>query len=266
MSDYGASSTKRALARRTSELSGTSVPPIEIRAEPLDAELLEDLRNHLLAGETHYTTRPGVLELRQQLTQRVVIAGGPQYDAEQETIITAGEGEALFATLLGLGLSEGARASADDECGRHSKLFAILGIQVVQPADVKMAPPPLQYSELATEKSAAGTTDADEVLRKTMVGDTSYQADEKTKCIVNVGSLAFGDSTFGWPAVGPHTVVIGNFDGLAGISSFRLGYVVGPEDLVKKIMTWKQAFSICTAAPSQRAAIWTIDQKGCCRQ
>ena len=130
MSDYGASSTKRALARRTSELSGTSVPPIEIRAEPLDAELLEDLRNHLLAGETHYTTRPGVLELRQQLTQRIVIAGGPQYDAEQETIITAGEGEALFATLLGLGLSEGARASADDEGGRHSKLFAILGIQL----------------------------------------------------------------------------------------------------------------------------------------
>ena len=266
MSDYTASSTKRALAQRITVHSGTSVPSLEIRAEPLDAGLLEDLRDHLLAGETHYTTRPGVLELRQQLARRITITGGPEYDAERETIITAGEGEALFATLLGLDFSEGSRVSADDDGGRHSKLFAILGIQVVHPADVKMAPPPLQYSELATEKSAAGTTDADEVLRKTMVGDTSYQADEKTKCIVNVGSLAFGDSTFGWPAVGPHTVVIGNFDGLAGISSFRLGYVVGPEDLVKKIMTWKQAFSICTAAPSQRAAIWTIDQKGCCRQ
>ena len=266
MSDYTASSTKRALAQRTTVHSGTSVPSLKIRTEPLDAGLLEDLRDHLLAGETHYTTRPGVLELRQQLARRITITGGPEYDAERETIITAGEGEALFATLLGLGLSEGSRVSADDDGGRHSKLFAILGIQVVQPADVKMAPPPLQYSELATEKSAAGTTDADEVLRKTMVGDTSYQADEKTKCIVNVGSLAFGNSTFGWPAVGPHTVVIGNFDGLAGISSFRLGYVVGPENLVKKIMTWKQAFSICTAAPSQRAAIWTLDQKGSCKQ
>ena len=266
MSDYGASSTKRALARRTSELSGTSVPPIEIRAEPLDAELLEDLRNHLLAGETHYTTRPGVLELRQQLTQRIVIAGGPQYDAEQETIITAGEGEALFATLLGLGLSEGARACADDEGGRHSKLFAILGIQVVQPTDANMAPPLLEYSELATDETGADTTGRDHLPQESMEGDTPYQTDEKMKCIVNVGSLAFGDSTFGWPAVDPHTVVIGNFDGLAGISSFRLGYVVGPKTLVKKIMTWKQAFSICTAAPSQRAAIWTLDQKGSCKQ
>jgi len=266
MSDYTASSTKRALAQRTTVHSGTSVPSLKIRTEPLDAGLLEDLRDHLLAGETHYTTRPGVLELRQQLARRITITGGPEYDAERETIITAGEGEALFATLLGLGLSEGSRVSADDDGGRHSKLFAILGIQVVQPADVKMGPPPLEYSELVTEKAAAGTTDDDEVLRKPMVGDTSYQADEKTKCIVNVGSLAFGNSTFGWPAVGPHTVVIGNFDGLAGISSFRLGYVVGPENLVKKIMTWKQAFSICTAAPSQRAAIWTLDQKGSCKQ
>ena len=266
MSDYTASSTKRALAQRITVHSGTSVPSLEIRAEPLDAGLLEDLRDHLLAGETHYTTRPGVLELRQQLARRITITGGPEYDAERETIIMAGEGEALFATLLGLDFSEGSRVSADDDGGRHSKLFAILGIQVVQPTDANMAPPLLEYSELATDETGADTTGRDHLPQESMEGDTPYQTDEKMKCIVNVGSLAFGDSTFGWPAVDPHTVVIGNFDGLAGISSFRLGYVVGPEDLVKKIMTWKQAFSICTAAPSQRAAIWTIDQKGCCRQ
>ena len=55
MSDYTASSTKRALAQRITVHSGTSVPSLEIRAEPLDAGLLEDLRDHLLAGETHYT-------------------------------------------------------------------------------------------------------------------------------------------------------------------------------------------------------------------
>ena len=266
MSDYTASSTKRALAKRTTVHSGTSVASLETRAEPLDAELLEDLRDHLLAGETHYTTRPGVLELRQQLAQRITITGGPEYDAERETIITAGEGEALFATLLGLGLSEGSRVSADDDGGRHSKLFAILGIQVVQPADANMAPPLLEYSELATDETDADTTSRDQLLQEAREGDTPYQTDEKMKCIVNVSSLAFGDSTFGWPAMDPCTVVIGNFDGLAGISSFRLGYVVGPKALVKKIMKWKQAFSICTAAPSQRAAIWTLNQKGCCKQ
>ena len=88
MSDYTAPSTKRALAQRTTMHSGTSVPSLEIRAEPLDAGLLEDLRDHLLAGETHYTTRPGVLELRQQLARRITITGGPEYDAERETIIT----------------------------------------------------------------------------------------------------------------------------------------------------------------------------------
>jgi aspartate/methionine/tyrosine aminotransferase len=262
MSDYTAPSTKRALAQRTTMHSGTSVPSLEIRAEPLDAGLLEDLRDHLLAGETHYTTRPGVLELRQQLARRITITGGPEYDAERETIITAGEGEALFATLLGLGLSEGSLVSANDEGGRHSNLFAILGIQVVQPADPNMAPPLLEYSELATDKADADTTGRDQLPQEAMEGDLPCQTDEKKKRIVNVGSLAFGGSTFGWPAVGPRTVVIGNFDGLAGISSFRLGYVVGPKALLKKIMAWKQAFSICTAAPSQRAAIWTLDQIG----
>jgi aspartate/methionine/tyrosine aminotransferase len=253
--------TERALARRTAALGKTSVPPVEIGARPLDAELLDNLQDHLLAGETHYTARPGVLELRQRLAQRIVVAGGPKYDAEQEIIITAGEGEALFTTLLGLHLSEGSQVSTNGGGGRHTELFAILGIQVVQPEAASIDPFPIEYSELTAEEVTAAPANNDEPLRVPTGDPTDTEAYEKTERIVNLGSFALGDSDSSWPAVGPRTVVIGNFDGLAGISSFRLGYVVGPADLIKKIMTWKQAFSICTAAPSQRAAIWALDKK-----
>ena len=56
------------------------------------------LRSALLSGETHYTPRPGLPELREAIAQRIEAAGAP---AGGTVVVTAGRQEALFVALAG---------------------------------------------------------------------------------------------------------------------------------------------------------------------
>jgi aspartate/methionine/tyrosine aminotransferase len=85
-------------------------------------------------------------------------------------------------------------------------------------------------------------------------------ADENLPDILDVGDAIGSRSSDRFPPFNnDRTVVVGDLDALVGMSTFRVGFLVAPETLVLKIRTWKQAFSICTAAPSQRAALTAID-------
>ena len=139
---------KQALAARVEELPETA-GPIPVDAVPID--ILEGVRDALLSGETHYTDRPGMRELR----EKVAATLGRSAD---EIVITTGDREARFVTRL-----------------------------------------------------------------------------------------AFGET--------PPDIVIGNWDEVPGLASFRVGYVAAPKEQAKKLRSWKQALSICTAAPSQRAVL-----------
>lgn len=139
---------RRALAKRVGDLPATS-GPLAVGAAPL--EILEGVHDALLSGETHYTDRPGMRELR----EKVAATLGRTAD---EIIITTGDREARF------------------------------------------------------------------VIR-----------------------LAFEEA--------PDDIVIGNWDDVAGLESFRVGYVAAPKEKAAKVRSWKQALSICTAAPSQRAVL-----------
>ena len=60
----------------------------------------------------------------------------------------------------------------------------------------------------------------------------------------------------------PHldrTVFMGNLDALSGLSTFRVSFLFGPKAIFERCRTWKQALSICGAAPSQRAALHALE-------
>ncbi len=56
--------------------------PISFKDVPSPAGLHEYLSEHLAAGETHYTTRPGLTELRQAIGRELGSLGGPVRGAE----------------------------------------------------------------------------------------------------------------------------------------------------------------------------------------
>ena len=140
-----------ALAERVAGLS----PGEPLVVTPVPAEILDGVRKALEGGETHYTDRPGVRELRERVARKL------GYEPD-EVVITNGESEGRFVARLALG------DGAEDR------------------------------------------------------------------------------------------VEVGSFDELSGMSSFRVGYVAAKEDDAKKVKGMKQALSICTAAPSQRAVILSL--------
>ncbi|MCY3610306.1 MAG: hypothetical protein OXH51_02120 [Gemmatimonadetes bacterium] len=198
--------------------------------------LLDSLRNHLLAGETHYPDRPGMVELRRQVGAALPDIGYPRRDPDG-VLITASEGESLFVTLLGLGAGKGTRFTGSAP-GRHQALFDWIGLA-------------------RAESGAAGS------LHYRDTGKTGAQADSRldrsVPIVHNVGGFLFGSE--GWTLQGDlpaDLIVIGSLDGLDGMLPFRLGFVAAPPEILAAITRWKQASSICSPAPSQRAALWAL--------
>ena len=141
---------ERALAKRVLQLS----VPETVDIEKVSPNIMSGVKKALLSGETHYTERPGIKELREKVALKLSVKA-------DQVVITNGEKEARFVAKLAL------NKITDD-------------------------------------------------------------------------------------------IIFGDFDDVDGISSFRVGFVAGPRDKIMKIRSLKQALSICTAAPSQRAVILSL--------
>ena len=173
-------------------------------------ELLDSLRHHLLAGETHYPDRPGMAELRRRVGNALPDVGYPARGPDG-VLITAGEGESLFVTLLAVGLD--ARVRFRGGADGHAPLRRWTG---------------------ARDRGA--TVHA--------LGDRLF---------------ASGAAPVDQPeSPGENVIVIGSLDGLVAMRPFRLGFVAAAPETLNGITKWKQASSICSPAPSQRAALWAL--------
>lgn len=219
---------RAALEAARGEGHGADAPP--------DPGLLDSLRHHLLAGETHYPDRPGMVELRRLVGAALPGIGYPQRDPDG-ILITASEGESLFVTLLGLGAGKGTRFTGTAP-GRHQDLFDWMGLARAE-SDAAVS---LHYRDT----SNTGT-------------QTSRRLDHSVPCVHTVGGALFGSEGWTWRGDVPtRVIVIGSLDGLDGMHPFRLGFVAAEPETLAAITKWKQASSICSPAPSQRAALWAL--------
>ena len=200
-------------------------------------ELLESLRHHLHAGETHYPDRPGMSELRRLVGTALPRAGYPARGPDG-VLITASEGEALFVTLLGLGVGKGASFTGSTPA-RHSHLFDWMGLVRAEPGAAAFI-----YTDQA-HGAARGPHAHD-------------PRDHSVPHIHAIGDRLFRPGDQGHPDAVAHVIVIGSLDGLEAMRPFRLGFVAAPPETLARITKWKQASSICSPAPSQRAALWAL--------
>ena len=117
------------LADRVRHLGVAARMTDDIVSEPIRVppDILRTVREALLNGETHYTSRPGIVALRVKIAEALSRLGAPSFDAATEVIITAGERESLFVTLLALRPSGGDVWTAGDSA-RYADLFSLMGL------------------------------------------------------------------------------------------------------------------------------------------
>lgn len=222
---------RAALESARGEGDGTNVTPAH--------SLLDSLRHHLHAGETHYPDRPGMVELRRLVGAALPGIGYPRRDPDG-VLITTSEGESLFVTLLGLGAGKGTRFTGSAP-GRHQALFDWMGLGRAG-------------SDAAASFHYRDTTNSTETEPQ-----TDSLLDQPVPCVHTVGGSLFGSQ--GWTLRGDipaNPIVVGSLDGLDGMLPFRLGFVAAEPQTLAGITRWKQASSICSPAPSQRAALWAL--------
>ncbi len=225
--------------------------------------LLASLRHHLLAGETHYPDRPGMAELRRRVGAALPGAGFPARDADC-VLITQGEGESLFVTILGLGEGEGTTI-AGKSGGRHQRLLDWMQVRVTEPGtDADAAFHLIEYGAGATAPEEESASHAAELPQVHAIGNRLF-ANAEARASASSGGRNDASSGSQSPDAPPEAadalsdaIVIGSLDGLEGMHPFRLGFVAAPKAVRPRIAKWKQASSICSPAPSQRAALWAL--------
>ncbi len=83
-----------------------------------------------------------------------------------------------------------------------------------------------------------------------------YEGDpDPSARVIVIGTALFGGDH---AVLEPTDIIIGSLRGLEGMRPFTLGFVAASPDTLTKITKWKQASSICSPAPSQRAALWAF--------
>lgn len=222
---------------------GTEVPP----------SLMAAVEEALLKGETHYTVRLGLPELRHRLRAEVARRGGPSHETPIDNVlVTTGESEALFVALLGMALPPGDVLVGGSRAKTHEALFRLMELSPQRATKPRAsAPARLVYRE--------GSSDP--VMQAAL---SRFAVEQDLPDVLNLQDAlgrppsvrrSGGAQAGGFPPFSAdRTVILGNLDALPGMSAFRLGFVLGPERFMNRIRVWKQALTICSPAPSQRAA------------
>ncbi len=239
-------------------------------------DLLTCLRHRLLGGETHYPDRPGMAELRRRVGAALPAAGYPARDPTG-VLITASEGEALFVTMLGLlgprraaltgdpsaqaeahpGHGEAPFAYTGNPQGHHRQLLDWMGLIQAQAGATR---PPPDATQVQT--STNPVFHFRNVVREGGIPDAEvpdHKQSAPTVPQVHVtGDLLFSADGQRPRDHGPDAIAIGSLDALTAMRPFRLGFVAAEPTTLAAITKWKQASSICSPAPSQRAALWAL--------
>jgi aspartate/methionine/tyrosine aminotransferase len=247
---------------------------IDLSAEHLGLPTPEHVRqgakDALDAGETHYTTRPGINPLRRAVAEKLAAENGIAVHPEREVLITCGEQEALFVALHVL-LEPGDEAilaaparAADLDVVRMAR--ATPRAPAADPGrGLGLDPEAIARAVTARTKAivlrAPGLTAPGEDELRALASiaaehELTVIAVESLEPLLHDGAVHLSIATL--PGMAERTVTINGFAAVWGLEAWRVAYLAGPESLVGPMIALKQALSICSPAVSQYAALAAV--------
>jgi len=220
-------------------------------------------------GRTFYTSNSGMLELRVAISNYLKRKFQLEYDPKSEMVVTVGGSEGIDIALRAL-INPGDEVLIPEPCFVSYKPCALL-------AGAKPVPIPLQAKNqfrLTPEEVEAYITDKTKVLMiafpSNPTGAIMEKADlEKIAEVVKkhnlivisdeiYAELSYLDrhvSIASLPGMKERTIVINGFSKAYAMTGWRIGYVVGPREIIAPMTIIHQYAIMCTPTTSQYAAI-----------
>ena len=241
-----------------------SLPP----AKEVLEEMCSRLRQDALRSSTYTGTR-GLPELRQLISEDVKRYGKLDYDAEKEIIITDGGTEAIFSlfmsilnkndeviildpTYLGyseaIGLSGGRVRTllAKVEDGYQPDLESLKALITERTKAFILLSPDNPTGRIISREFVEGLVDLAADHDFWIISDDTY------KHIIYEGEHVW---VAGLPRARERTVMLCSFSKEASAPGFRLGYTLGPPQVIDAMEKMKQYISLAPATLSQYGMI-----------
>jgi aspartate/methionine/tyrosine aminotransferase len=227
---------------------------------PIPDHVAAAARDALDRGETHYTSRPGVPELRQGIARRLTADGFPA--TAESVVVTNGGTEGLYIALQALARPGSTIAAPEPTPPHVREMIRFMGAEAISiPTDAanRFTAPAATALLLMSPSPVSGVAIADaaliDLVEDALARDTAVVIDRSWATALYDPALA----RFSQPDLGARVSTIGSFSTGHGLGGWRVGFVSTPPDRVKPVQALKQAMSICTTAVSQYAALAALE-------
>ncbi len=227
----------------------------------------------LEAGETHYTSNSGKIELRQAIADNLKRLYGVSYNPVDEIIATVGVSEALYLTFTAL-LNPGDEVIIPTPCFVSYQAEVILagGVPIeipsrvennfqVDPDDIRRALTP--RTRVIFVGYPSNPTGA--VAERDVMIEIAKIAEENDLMIVSdeiYDRLVYNFEHVCMPGLGEsikqRTVLLGGFSKSHAMTGWRIGYAAGPADIIKGLVRIHQYTIMSAPTTAQDAAIAAV--------
>jgi aminotransferase len=232
--------------------------------------ILEAGVRSLQAGETHYTSNWGKLQLREAISASLRGLYGVSYDPATEIIVTVGVSEALYLTMTAL-LDPGDEVIIPTPCfvSYQAEVLLAGGVPVEIPSRME------DDFQVDPERVRAALTPRTKVIfvgypsnpsgavaeRETLLA-LAQMAVERDLILVSdeiYARLVYDFAHVCMPALGDEikrrTVLLGGLSKSHAMTGWRIGYAAGPQDIIQGLVRIHQYTIMSAPTTAQDAAL-----------
>lgn len=252
------------------EAEGRPIIHMEIGKPDFDSPDIakEAAKKALDEGFVHYTSTSGIESLRGAITNKYKEDYGLEYDYKTEIMVTAGASEALAAAMLAL-------MNPGDEILIPSPYFPSYLEQAII-ADVKLVEVPLKmennFSLKVKDLEDRITNKTKVILINTPNNPTGAiigreDLEKIAKLVIEKDLIVISDETYDQfvfggkhesiasiPGMKERTIIINSASKTYSMTGWRIGYAMGPSNILKYLSKVHQSFSTCATAFAQVGA------------
>ena len=223
----------------------------------------------LHAGETHYTSNAGLLELRQAITEHIRKTYAVEYDPKSEVIITVGVSEALYLAMTAL-LNPGEEVIIPTPCFVSYQAEVILagGVPLEIPTYVEdgFQVKPERLESAITPRTKAillgyPNNPTGAVCTREVLMEIARIAEKHDLVVISdevYDQLVYGIKHTCFPSLPgmqARTVLLGGFSKDYAMTGWRAGYACGPADIIQGLVRIHQYTIMSAPTMSQMAAL-----------
>jgi aminotransferase len=224
----------------------------------------------LQAGETHYTSNSGKMELRQGIADNIQRLYGVKYDPVSEIIATVGVSEALYLTFVAL-LDPGNEVIIPTPCfvSYQAEVYLAGGVPVeipskmennfqVDPDEVrKHITPRTKVIFIGYPSNPTGAVAERETLME--IANIALEHDLVVVSDEIYDRLVYGFKHVCFPALGEEikqrTVLLGGFSKSHAMTGWRIGYAAAPPEIIQGMVRVHQYTIMSAPTTAQDAAL-----------